>query len=111
MLGVFHGLYGRHAQALGAGLEQRDGVETDGLVDDDAPLVVAANDGAAPAARRLDGVLNLLEIPFVGDFIAVRPFDGYRPILSSKQKAKRVRVMLPTAFVLALKRRRAYIPD
>ena len=81
MFGVFHGLNRRHSQSLGAGLEKGDGVETDGFVDDHPFFGVAADDGAAPVARSLDGALNFLQIPFVGDFVAVSPSHRDGPVL------------------------------
>ena len=60
MFGEFHGLDGRHAESLGTGFEESDGVEADGFVDHDAFLRVAADDGAASALRRLDRALNLV---------------------------------------------------
>ena len=84
MFSVFHGLNRRHSQSLRAGLEKGDGVETDGFVDDHPFFCVAANDGAAPVARRLDGALNFLQIPFVGDFVAVSPSYSDGAVLRGK---------------------------
>ena len=84
MLGELHGLDRRHSEALGAGLEEGDGVEADGFVDDDALLGEAADDGAASVPRRLDGALDLLQVALAVDLVAVGPSDGHRPVLRGK---------------------------
>ena len=84
MLSELHGLDRRHPEALGTGLEEGDGVEADGFVDDDALLGEAADDGAASVPRRLDGALDLLQVALAVDPVAVGPLDGHRSILRGK---------------------------